>query len=759
MSETQQAALTKLLADQHNPASPLYHKWLTPSEFGAQFGLSSSDLDRVKTWLQTQGLSVTSISPSLNYVTVSGTVAQINAAFNTSIHTVTEDGVTHISNLSDPTLPIPLASVVTSITGLNDFKPKAHARVLQVRNTVAEPRFTSSISGNHYVAPGDFYTIYNTNPLLQNSITGSGISIAVAGQTDISTADVAAFRSASGLPASAPTIIQATGYAAGTNSDDLDEAQLDVEWSGAAAPGATIKFVTVGASRTASVMDSLVYAITNRTAPIITISYGACEVNWGQSLLNTYNAYFQQANAQGITIVGPSGDSGATDCDYNTTIATQGLAVDFPASSPYVTGAGGTMFSEGTGSYWNSTNNNYQGSAISYIPEVVWNETTATSGLSAGGGGVSRYFSKPSWQIGTGVPSDSVRDVPDISLNSAAGHDGYLFCSRSSCVNGYRDASSNLNVVGGTSVASPAFAGILALLEQQLQSTGLGNTNPTIYGLANSTYYGNVFHDVTSGNNNSPCRAGTTGCASGGTIGYTASTGYDLATGWGSIDAYNFVTKWNLVSPAGGSSGGTTTGDFAITSTTPATVRTGSATSVTLTLTPSNGFTGNVVLTATGVSSTGTSLAATYTFSPTSPVAVSSTGATTVTLNISALQRSSIGTTDRSQTQVAAATPERATHLWYGAGSGAVLACSLLFVVPRRRRWGALLAAIISVTVFTASGCGAGGTASSSSSSSSGSGSSSSSTTNATVGTYTVTVTGTSGTLIRTTTFTLTVTN
>jgi subtilase family serine protease len=746
----QQADLAQLLEDQQNQDSPLYRKWLTPAEFGARFGMSAADLNKVEAWLQTQGLSVVSVSPSSNYVTVSGTIAQINKAFGTSIHTVSEDGVTHISNLTDPTLPAAVANVVTGITGLNDFKPKSRARVSEVSGSIVAPRYTSSISGSHFIAPGDFYTIYNVTPLLQNSITGAGVSIAVAGQTDISTSDVAAFRSASGLSSTTPTIVQATGYTAGKTTGDIDEAQLDVEWSGAVAPGATIKFVTVGASRTASVMDALIYAITNRTAPIITISYGACEVNWGQANLNAYNSYFQQANAQGITIVGPSGDSGATDCDYQVSVATHGLAVDFPASSPYVTAAGGSMFSEGTGTYWNTSNNSYSGSAIGYIPEVVWNETSS-SGLSAGGGGVSKYFTKPTWQIGTGVPSDSVRDVPDISLNSASSHDGYLFCSQGSCTNGYRSANNNLNVVGGTSVASPAFAGILALLEQTQGSSGLGNTNPKIYGLANSTYYGNVFHDITSGNNNSPCTTGTTDCPSGGTIGYSANTGYDLATGWGSIDAYNFVTKWSLVAPAGGS-GTVTTGDFALASSSSAvTVKSGSSTTVTLTLTPASGFSGNVILIATSDKA----LSSTFTFSPASPVAVSANGSTSVSLNIAALQTSSVTAGGSSQTVVAG--HRSSSHpAWYGAGSGAALACSLLFVVPRRRRWGALLAAVVSITVFTSAGCGAGGTASSSSSSS---GSSSSTTTGATVGTYVITVTGTSGTLVHATTFTLTVTN
>ncbi len=207
------------------------------------------------------------------------------------------------------------------------------------------------------------------------------------------------------------------------------------------------------------------------------------------------------------------------------------------------------MFNEGTGTFWNTGNGTNSGSATGYIPEAVWNQSGA-SGLGAGGGGVSAYFSKPAWQVGTGVPTDLARDVPDIAMNSSAAHDGVLYCVQGSCVNGFRNSDQTLSVVGGTSVAAPEFAGLLALVEQKTAGR-LGNANPQIYGLANSTFYNNVFHDVTSGNNNSPCVQGSPNCPNGGSIGYAASTGYDLSTGWGSIDAFNLVNKWGLVPATG----------------------------------------------------------------------------------------------------------------------------------------------------------------------------------------------------------------
>ena len=529
MTAAQQAALSQLLLDQQNPNSPQYHQWLTPAQFGAQFGLSSSDIAQVSAWLTAQGLTISGTSPSNNFVTVSGTVAQVQQAFGTSIHSLMANGQQHIANLTDPALPAAIAGVVSTITGLNDFHPKA-----RIRPNTVKPDFTSSQTGNHYVAPGDFYTIYDVNPLLNSGINGSGIKIAVMGQVDISTADITAFRTASGLSANLPTV-QLFGTDPGTptgaclsntppsncvvTGSDLSEAQIDTEWAGAIAPAASVIFVN-----STDVIDiSLMNAITSNVAPIISISYGACEDPTGVNGFSNTGAapttasldlLFQQANAQGQTIVSASGDAGATDCDGDAGNypAQLGLSVDFPASSPHVTGVGGTMFNDGTTtgatSYWAASNGAYNGSALSYIPELPWNETSASNGLGAGGGGASIFFTKPSWQSGTGVPADGHRDVPDVSFNAASIHEGYLYCVSGSCVTGFRYTDGTLTEAGGTSFGAPTFSGVLALLEQKTGSR-FGNINPNLYALANSTYYNNAFHDITSGNNNSPCTAGT----------------------------------------------------------------------------------------------------------------------------------------------------------------------------------------------------------------------------------------------------------
>lgn len=617
LSDQQQVALSQLLEEQQDPSSPHYHQWLTPAQYGAQFGLASSDLAKVTTWLTGQGFTVDEVPISGTYVRFSGTVAQANAAFGTSIHNVALNGNVHFANVTDVSLPAALSGVVEGVTGLHNFhlKPRVHTRKVR-------PSFTSSISGNHYLAPGDFYTIYNELPALQNGISGSGVTIAVMGQVDINTTDVAAFRTASGLAASTPTIkVYGTDPGAGAscssstnpncptpNQDDVQESSLDVEWAGAAAPGASILFVTSSSVIDTSMTDLVNDQTLAPTVGVISVSYGDCESSWGTSELTTLNQLFKQANAEGITMVGPAGDDGATDCDSNVTSAVNGLAVDFPASSPYVTAMGGTMFNEGSGtgatSYWAGTDTTVSAapsvtsatvSALSYLPETAWNENVAGTTFSAGGGGVSNFFNKPPWQVGIGVPGDASRDVPDVALNAAASHDGYLYCSAGSCVNGTFRASDGqtLTVGGGTSFATPTFAGILALIEQKTGSR-IGNANPIIYGLGNNVSFYNstsssVFHDITSGDNDSPCTAGSTNCPNGGSIGFNAGVGYDLVSGWGSVNVQSLLNAWNLVTPIGVSA----TGGSAVSSTTisaaPATVAAGSAVTLTAAVTGSSG--------------------------------------------------------------------------------------------------------------------------------------------------------------------------
>jgi len=597
-SDAQEASLKALLQAQQDPASPYYHKWLTPAEFGQQFGMSSGDLAKVSGWLQQEGFTVTSVAQSNNAIGFSGNIAAIEKTFQTQIHNYSVNGETHFANATQISIPTSLVGTVSGVRGLNDFRLKPRVQFMKSRDTASSPHFTSGLTGQHYVAPGDFAVIYDVNPLYTAGNTGKGVTIAVIGQTDIVPADITDFRAAAGLSVNNPTVVTVPGttplsVAAGSASDDLSETDLDLEWSGGVANGASIVLVNSG-----DIFTSLQYAIQNPingiTVPIISQSYGACEAGFNTGDLNEIEGWLAQANSQGQTVVLAAGDTGAADCDDSgVTVATQGLAVDYPGSSAYVTDAGGSEFmgdgtaqtpQTGAGTYWSSSgtggvSDDLITSAKSYIPEMAWNDTTfaiANGGtLSAGGGGVSALWPKPSWQTGVpGIPADGHRDVPDISLNSSPDHDPYLYCTQiqtvgsgnnyvSSCQatsfrlnDGTQSDTNNLTAAGGTSFAAPSFAGLLAIIEQKLASGGgLGNINPALYQLAaNSTTYASAFHDITTGNNQVPCTTGSPNCPTGSNpvIGYVAATGYDQATGLGSLDANNLATAFGALVQATG---------------------------------------------------------------------------------------------------------------------------------------------------------------------------------------------------------------
>jgi subtilase family serine protease len=573
-SPAQQSALDQLLAQQQDRMSPNYHKWLTPAQFGDRFGMSKSDMGKVISWLQSQGFTVTRIAPSRNEVFFSGTAAQVESAFRTELHNYLVNGEMHFANATEPLVPAALSGVALAIRNLHNFEPKPRAHARKVPASEVSPHFTSSISGNHFLAPDDFATIYDVQGLYAGT-DGTGQKIAVIGQSAINLTDVRNFRSAAGLPAKDPTLLLVPSSGNSTTCPgDEGESDLDVEWSGGVAKNASIILVYEGvpsgqtcSTRSNGAFDALDYAVNAvpPIAPIISISYGLCEnstVGITQAQAQSLQTLAQQANTQGQTITSASGDNGAADCeDPQTSSAVRALAVDIPAAIPEVTGVGGTRFNEGSGVYWNPVNNANNGSAVSYIPEMAWNDTSDTTDnpqgfLSASGGGASIYFTKPAWQAGAGVPNDGQRDVPDIALNASPFHDAYLFCSEdgpsgtkvSSCTSGFRDGSQNLSVVGGTSAGAPTFAAILALVDQSLiasgfeSAPGLGNVNPTLYHLAGSDP--TSFNDVTSGTNIVPCAKTNPNCPSSGQFGFSTGTGYDQVTGLGSVKANTLAAAW-----------------------------------------------------------------------------------------------------------------------------------------------------------------------------------------------------------------------
>jgi uncharacterized protein (TIGR03437 family) len=517
-SAAQQADLDGLLVDQQNPSSKNFRQWLTPEQFGGRFGLNSSDQSKVVAWLTAQGFSVDHVARSNNWVAFSGSAEKVSASLHTPIHQFQVNGEMHFANTQVPSIPEALSDVAGGFLGLNDFPTHSNAKIVT-------PDYTTG--NTHYLAPADFATIYDVNPLYTAGIDGTGQSIAIVGESDVLLSDIASFRARYGLPANVPKLYP-YGTDPGYNGAEI-EGNLDLEWAGAIAPKATIYYVYG-----TSALIAMEFAVEGNTAPIISASYSECEINTDFS---GWSSLAQQGNAQGITLLAASGDAGAAGCDTQDSepFATRGLSVNFPAVLPEVTGVGGTMFVEGTGTYWGATNSSTFGSALSYIPEAAWNES-ATSGLGSTGGGVSRIYSRPAWQNGPGLPNDNFRHVPDVSF-SAAGHDAYFVT--------YLGAN---YLVGGTSCGTPAMAGVLALLNHYQvtnkfqKSPGLGNINPQLYRMAQAVP--TAFHDVTTGNNLVQCAQGSPDCLTG-SLGYSAGAAYDMTTGLGSIDTNVLVTQWN----------------------------------------------------------------------------------------------------------------------------------------------------------------------------------------------------------------------
>jgi hypothetical protein len=680
-SPAQQAAFDAFVASQYDVNSPNFHLWLTPLQVFERYGPAPSDVDTVSDWLMQHGLTVDAVAADGMSIRFSGTAAQVQGAFHTEVHNLDVKGERHVANMRDPQIPEALAPVVVGVKALHNFFPKPMHRLggLVTRDAEAggwrrvtgdsakaeavgrlKPQFGTVDSYGDVledVAPYDFAKIYNVLPewTAASPIDGTGQTIAIAGTSNIHLADVAAFRSAFGLPAKAPTVTitnsdpgACPGFLASC-ADDLIENTLDVEWSGAVAKGANIVLVTSSAPTATS--DPLYlsedYIVEHKTASIMNVSYGSCELVLGTAGNTEYNNLWQTAAAEGIAVFVASGDAGSPACDqgfdasYGVPYPAEfGLAVNGIASTPYNTAVGGTDLNWGSTAapYWNATNGTGLASAAGYIPEVAWNSTcvnplvlpelasdAAYIGVSGvvdaesacnfviesgayiqtnfgvnlsplvdtigGGGGASNCTSslsanpesctgayvKPAWQTGVaGIPADGARDVPDVSFFASNGFLGsaYLICvseAGSACT--YSAATEPAaQEVGGTSVASPAMAGVMALINQK-SGGPQGNPNSVLYELAARESYANcsaekvkassascVFNDIDTGTNamacvnpeiqESPnCAVKYTGDPAGILTGFSAGTGYDEATGLGSLNVANAVSSWPSVAP------------------------------------------------------------------------------------------------------------------------------------------------------------------------------------------------------------------
>lgn len=521
-SAVQQTALHQLLLDLQDPHSTTYHQWLTPEEYAFRFGLGPLDIAKITDWLQGEGFTVSQVARGRSWIAFSGTAGAVERAFHADLHRYRTANELHYANASNPSVPQALEDIVGAIGGLDDF--------------ISEPDSTAA-DGTHGLAPDDLATIYDFAPLLLQGIDGAGQKVVVVGASalvaaasDIALTDFKLQVAHFNLPAPTVEQILTPNFPDPGLTASLAEAVEDLDIIAGVARGATILYVY-----SADAYDALIYAVDQNLAPVITASYHlGCDATVPEALMSRYQGIAQQGNAQGITWVNGSGDSGAAGCDPNGIAdAAQGLATRFPADIPEVTAVGGTEFNDQTGSYWSTANDANGASALSYIPEMAWNDSGSLLSAWATGGGASTFFKKPSWQTGPGVPDDGARDVPDVALTASFFHDPYLLT-----FNGVISTS------GGTSASAPAFAGMVVLLNHYLVSNGaqihpgLGNLNPMLYRLAQTSPA--AFHDIVSGSNVVPCDIGTPGCTAA-FMGYSAGPGFDLVTGLGSVDLANLA--------------------------------------------------------------------------------------------------------------------------------------------------------------------------------------------------------------------------
>jgi subtilase family serine protease len=555
-SQQQEEAAEALVDQLHDPQSPNYHQWLTAAQVGQRFGLAPADLNKITGWLQSHGFQA-SVYPNGMLLDLSGTAAQVRTAFHTEIHNLSVAGTPHIANMSNPQIPAALASAVAGIVSLHNFWP--HPMYI--------PRGDYTVGGGFYlVVPGDLAVIYNMNPLFSKGVTGAGQKVVVIEDTNIySSADWYTFRSTFGLDQYTTGSLVTDNPNSGANNcanpgvNGADgEAAIDMEYASAAAPGATIE--VAACSDTKTTFGGLI-AIENilngsNTPPsIMSMSYGECEALTGSSLNAAFNSTFQEAVMEGVSVFVSSGDDAAAGCDRDNQVAFHGIGITGWGGTPYNVAVGGTDFGDTylglNKTYWNATNTPDYESAISYIPEIPWNDSCAgvlisnfygysspygnkgfcnspigeyyfldTTGGSGGPSacatgapsifgvvsGTCKGYAKPSWQKGLiGNPNDGVRDVPDVSLFASNGfwNHYYPVCYSDPNYGGVSCAGApdTWPGAGGTSFSSPIMAGIQALVNQA-NGSAQGNPNYVYYKLAATEYgaSGNASCNSTKGN-------------------------------------------------------------------------------------------------------------------------------------------------------------------------------------------------------------------------------------------------------------------
>ena len=578
-SAEQESALQQLLTDQQTRGSAEYHNWLTPADFGKRFGVADADVQTVAGYLASQGFQVGRIYQNNSAIEITGTAAQISHTFHTQMHTYQVGQKVFTANQSDPQIPRALAPVVAGFASLSNFRSAkattgTRAEFDPATGTVKPLYDGPTVNGNptYGISPGDLAKIYD----LPAPSGTTPATIGVISDSNVNLEFIASYTSLFKTGAALPTVV-VDGNDPGTSDDSLTTLE-ELELITAVDPKAKLTLYTSATTDYDTGLDfAIIRAVDDDAVNVLEIGASECEANLGDAANEFLSTAWEQAAAEGISVIAATGDAGSAGCDLpgaasGTEVSVGGLAVNGYASTIYDTAIGGTDFYYGkTGvsktivaTKW-STNGGTPAftSARGYIAEQPWNDSIQTydqvtsnpTSLEGSGGGPSTHastsatntgvpYSQPTWQgIAVGV-SASARVIPDLSFfaGDGANYSAYLLCAQPSDCSA---TTPTFTMAGGTAAAAAVFSGIAGLLVQK--DGAQGNLNPELYAL----YAGSssVFHDVASGSNSVACSSGT-GCAGGMLSGYSALNGFDGASGMGSVDAGVFITNWASVSNA-----------------------------------------------------------------------------------------------------------------------------------------------------------------------------------------------------------------
>jgi kumamolisin len=533
------AALQRYVQDIVRPGSPDYHHFLSPEQFIATFSPDEDSYNSLRTYAQEEGFTITHAYSHRLLLSVSGTLAQAQQAFHVTFHTYRgSDGTLYYANDQEPSMPAMLARTVQSVVGLNDallWHPAlALPQPARKNPGVASAGNSCPVPGKGYVTPDQFSSWYHLQPLVAQHLQGEGQTMALFELSTFSKADLSAYAACFGH---AHTTIQAipTGTGPIPSGSGMLETQMDAEMVLSDLPQLNTLKIYEAANDDSDVLAEWAQIVQD-AVPVVSMSWGICELEANQSMIQQEHVLFTAAAAQGQSIFAASGDSGSSGCGDGR------LSADDPSSQPFVTGVGGTTMTP-SGSTTGSANS----MSSTYGTEQAWKTPlSASQGTGAGGGGISRYWSAPDWQAAPGVRNNYTtgsichatagsfcRETPDVALHADPRRGYLVYCTVA--VAGCTTQNPWV-VAGGTSAAAPLWAA-LAVQANELSlrqgGTRLGPLNELLYQIARSpASYANDFHDVTTGNTD-------LGNANQGA--YPTTSGYDMATGLGSYNGCNLV--------------------------------------------------------------------------------------------------------------------------------------------------------------------------------------------------------------------------